>query len=75
MSIAVDFDPPAGRSCDIRVLHTGFSLQVQSKIIRAKPSGDAQFPYQVAVAFENLNSVTRDMIGQFILSRQRDSGG
>lgn len=72
MSLRLDFDPGAGRLIEIRVLSHHFSLQAQARVIRARRVAESDvFPYEAAVSFENLSSVTRDMIGSFILSKQR----
>lgn len=71
-SIVSDYSPPVDRLIEVKVLGPVFPLVVQGKVIRVKPSPIPNFKHNAAVVFQNLSQVTRDMIGSYILERQKE---
>lgn len=71
-SVLTDFEPPVQHLVEIKVLGATFPLHVQGMVVRVKPSSGSEFKYCSAIAFHDVTEVTRDMVGNFILGRQRD---
>lgn len=71
-SVLTDFEPPVDRLVEVKVLGPVFPLTVQGKIVRVIASPNPTFRFSAAIVFHNHSAVTRDMIGGFILERQRE---
>jgi hypothetical protein len=71
-SLLSNWDAPADRLVEIKVLGPVFPLTAQARVVRVRPSPQPSFRFNIACAFQNTNQVTRDMIGQYILDRQKE---
>ena len=59
-----------GRELDLRVLSWNFPLQIRVKVTRCEEEANGKFT--VSIAFpENMSSITRDLVGHFIMENQR----
>lgn len=68
-------EPLPDHPIDIKVLGAAFPLHVQGRTVRVKPHAGQMIPfnYNVAISFSNLSSVSRDLIGRYIVERQKES--
>lgn len=71
-SLISDFDPGTGRLVEVRVLGPVFPLSVQGKAVRVQIGMTQGFQYTIAIVFQNMTQVTRDMIGRYIIERQKE---
>lgn len=71
-SLLSDFDPGVDRLVEIRVLGPVFPLSVQGKAVRVQIGMTQGFRYTIAIVFQNLTQVTKDMIGRYIVERQKE---
>lgn len=70
MSLRIDFQPAPGDRLEVVISSPGLNVQVQSRVVRVKP-GDGELPFVAALAFDHLSAVNRELIGSYVLSRQR----
>lgn len=71
-SLLSDFDPGVQRLVEVRVLGPVFPLSVQAKTVRVQLGMQQGFQYNIALVFQNLTHVTKDMIGRYIIDNQKE---
>ncbi|NDD27602.1 MAG: PilZ domain-containing protein [Proteobacteria bacterium] len=67
-----NFEPALQRLVEVRVLGPVFPLSVQGKVVRVQLGMTQGYQYTIAIVFQSMTQVTKDMIGRYIVDRQRE---
>jgi len=75
-SLLLNFEPPAESMLDLKVASHSLTLHLQCKLIRATLTrAGSEFPFTAAISFINLPPMSRELISNYILERQKEASG